>query len=342
MFRNIIRRKIDFYLNQSLNRSLYRTGITEAEEKLLSAIPSNLPDNISALDDSILFGSFDRPAIVELPLSVKFVFYGYKQATLIHGDEFYVSQLLQYIESIGLHGILSPFEFDSYSDNSLNGYSNIITKYKQARVGSGAWRGLLISYDINILALSWLSLTYNNHKALGYYLGYPGCCVEKFDENWTKAIKSDKGDLSIRAIEVSENIKRYWGTNIFTRYFGFEFIQHFPCSLSCENSIAIGKAYEQCLEIYEPETLQQYKSFLKGAVVADKEHGVLLIPDSLFTQTTEDEYLVTYSPDKIFTSNPASPLFAAAAGTSEFIYRKSSGTVEINKNSYAGLLTEFV
>jgi hypothetical protein len=95
----------------------------------------------------------------------------------------------------------------------------------------------------------------SNHDELGKLLGYPECCIQAFNERWANGyidpIWQQAESTSLQYVKRSnENLIKFkpdlpWQTSNDMRYIGVKIIPHIPCSCDCEESIRVGKEWEQ-------------------------------------------------------------------------------------------------
>lgn len=112
--------------------------------------------------------------------------------------------------------------------------------------------------------------------SLGILLGYPKCCVEAY----TKWLHSNNATdpISIIATEAEflTEIKTITFPNPFTRYIGSGLFSHFPCSLSCDQTILIANKTLSSLRVNFPETASMIESFEKALVLFKLGKGVCM------------------------------------------------------------------
>lgn len=94
--------------------------------------------------------------------------------------------------------------------------------------------------EMSALLASYYELT-KNHKELGKLLGYPECCINFFNQNFTYENTNP---------EINSNNPL---TNISHRHEDIVIISHFPCSENCYETIKIAKRYMKILKQVAPE-----------------------------------------------------------------------------------------
>jgi hypothetical protein len=69
-----------------------------------------------------------------------------------------------------------------------------------------------------------------------------------------------------------------WAANIFARYFGWEVIQHFPCSWDCAATASLARRYFSILSHYWPRDMQEISEYLSSPLLVTASHGYVLFP----------------------------------------------------------------
>lgn len=213
---------------------------------------------------------------------------GAKPLVLMHGDERNLTALANCARQRSYFTLLGPHQFLPQHDSCKGGYSNRMTSVSSAHAGSGAWRGLLISPDEQTVLVAWLCLLFGWEKFLGRLLGYPRCCCEAFENRWPAASSFHEGDMGLMLLSQSEPetgpeagegiYKLDWTVNIFARYFGWEIIQHFPCSWDCAATASLARRYLSILSHYWPEDMRQIHRYLSSPLLVTASHGYGLFP----------------------------------------------------------------
>jgi hypothetical protein len=335
--------RIVYSSSNKASAAKFASAISSVDPQYLShrGISLSFPDYRVSTNKDILFG--ERSMItgkISVPLSVKWVFYGVKPMTLIYGNEQELRSYFSWAVNNKLSALFLPFEFDPETDRSLNGYSNTISYYRAAKTGSGAWRGLLISNDLNLMSLGWIALTFGCDHLLGKLLGYPDCCIDAFDKNWQKAYKYTRGDLSMLSLKQSNEVFHPWSLNIFSRYLGFEFIQHFPCKLNCAASIKLAMKFESCLRYYEPDVLKEYMRHLNTTVLVHKKYGVFFLRIQKVIEK-HSTFTIWYDNSSITASGSPSLLLHEIQNSGSFRYDLIENKIYFDKASFPGLVSVF-
>ncbi|MBW2996002.1 hypothetical protein KY332_01745 [Candidatus Woesearchaeota archaeon] len=91
----------------------------------------------------------------------------------------------------------------------------------------------------------------DNHRELGFDLGYPECCVEFFAEKWEERSRLDN-DYIFPALHNSDGFRFSFHTNILKRSKDVTLLNHFPHSFQCEESIELAKRHLKMLMELEP------------------------------------------------------------------------------------------
>jgi len=109
---------------------------------------------------------------------------------------------------------------------------------------------IYISKDEEKAMLANIHETENNYKELGILLGYPPCCIDFFIKHQPEQSK-DKNDYTDPVLENSEGYEFPFQNNIFLRDFDITLLNHFPCSLNCQNSLELAKSHLNILRKYD-------------------------------------------------------------------------------------------
>lgn len=131
-----------------------------------------------------------------------------------------------------------------------------------------------------------------DHEIIGELLGFPSCCAKNFvdkwaegffDPVWQSAIGTKTGRVvKDRVVEVEGHIH----TNQMLRYFGFRTTSHFPCSLDCEATIAIGEVWLEVMREIDPEATSYLIEILEKPLIWSCLHGIATIETPEFTGIT--------------------------------------------------------
>ena len=298
-----------------------------------------LPHGLSWSAESLL-GLKEIGVHFQIPLSVRLVVYGVKPLALVHGKELELTGLLRWAQSNGLSGLLSPTEFRTHQDRSLNGYSNLLTDPRLPTPGSNADRGLLISSDGKYLVWAWQALLFGWDELLGKLLGYPDCCVEAFKRNWPVAVEEANGELGKFTIENSEKLKANWRMNIFGRYWGYELLNHFPCQLACAPSLVLAERYTHFLERYEPDFLEEIRLFLSHPVIVKDPFEVFAVREGVLKKR-KNKITLEYLPENVLFSNPDSKERSKFDKHRSLSFYPGDHTIKWEKEHFFGTLVDF-
>lgn len=100
--------------------------------------------------------------------------------------------------------------------------------------------------------------------SFGELLGYPKCCLCAYDANAEK-VRKNNIDFTALAIDSLQPAPFYVNTLI--RYFRYAFIQHFPCSIECNESLETGKTLYNLLLNKYPHIAHEFKQHLASFVI---------------------------------------------------------------------------
>ena len=109
-----------------------------------------------------------------------------------------------------------------------------------------------------------------NHKELGLLLGYPLCCIDFFVKHKEEQ-SLGKNDYIEPVMKNSEGCIFQFYTNIFKRDFDITLLNHFPCSLKCENSIDLAKKHLEIIKKYDAEMAEFFIERLKCRINAGND-----------------------------------------------------------------------
>jgi len=116
----------------------------------------------------------------------------------------------------------------------------------------------------------------NKHKELGILLGYPRCCSEFFENNFSEESKK-QNDFTLRTLKNSDGFQFPFYTNIAVRHFDLALLSHFPCCFNCEGSIKIANIHLEAVRKYDKQSAEIIEGMLKGAVIYTETKGVFLL-----------------------------------------------------------------
>lgn len=132
-----------------------------------------------------------------------------------------------------------------------------------------------------------------DHVTIGELLGFPRCCCDKFNEWWPTYIDPvyQAAEVSPHEIFEEENYKGlkvtpHIATHQMMRYVGFRLCSHFPCSLDCEASIEIGKAWRQVMRSIDPKGYEYFERVISLPGEWTCLHGIAQVETPHFTIIT--------------------------------------------------------
>ena len=277
-------------------------------------VPALLSPPMSAvsvcIDDASLLGPIawrtetDKALLRQTQL--RLLLAGAKPLALIHGSEQSLTALATWMRARGYYTLLGPHEFLPQHDSCKGGYSNRMTKVTSARAGSGAWRGLLVAPDEQTVLMAWLCQLFGWESFLGRLLGYPSCCCKAFEDRWPIAASNHEGDVGLMLLKESESRPEAapavhnlsWTTNIFSRYFGWEIIQHFPCRLDCPATTNLARRYFAVLTHYWPAEAQEILRNLASPLLVIPNHGYSLFRGGRVVREDTGTSLI-YDPEQV-------------------------------------------
>ena len=119
-----------------------------------------------------------------------------------------------------------------------------------------------------------------NHKQLGLALGYPECCCDFFEKNFSEA----KTDLTLESLKNSDGMKFPFLNNIAARDFDISLLSHFPHSFQCKESEKIADNYLKILEKTNKNIAKSFADTLKCGVLYTETDGVFLLRNYKYEQ----------------------------------------------------------
>ena len=181
-----------------------------------------------------------------------------------------LKSILNFLDSLKLVYKISNFKVKKmdkgyYSDKSIKIHKN------------SKDNGYFFVYVSKEKRLASKALTYedkNMHLELGMSLGYPKCCCEFFQKNFSP----ENYDLTINSLEKSEGYEFPFYTNITARHFDVSILNHFPCNFKCDLSIKLSQQYLKIIEKNSTHISSFFQRMLKNVVIYTKQ-GVFLLND---------------------------------------------------------------
>lgn len=113
----------------------------------------------------------------------------------------------------------------------------------------------------------------NNHFELGLLLGYPECCCEFFERNFSEK----NTDLTLKVLENSDGYKFEFCNNIAARHFDVSLLSHFPHSFECEPSAEIAKNNLKMIKKHSKQLAAIFSGILQSAIIYTTEEGIFLL-----------------------------------------------------------------
>ena len=113
----------------------------------------------------------------------------------------------------------------------------------------------------------------NNHKKFGMLLGYPECCCDFFEENFSEK----NADLTLKILENSNGCEFQYYNNIAARHFDISLLSHFPHDFHCEESTKIAKNNLKIIKKYSEEISSLFSSILQSAVIYTMKEGIFIL-----------------------------------------------------------------
>ena len=194
--------------------------------------------------------------------------------------------LLEGIKPVVRHGFYSNEILRIYRFCSENGLFLVKSPYKvviiDAKEGSYSNKGIkvhpdderegmlfvYISKDERKAILANAHETEGNHRELGTLLGYPQCCIDFFTQHEPEERKANN-DYVKPILNNSEGFEFPFQNNIFIRDFDITLLNHFPCSLNCQNSLELAKKHLDVLRKYDISLANQFIGRLRNKIDVD-------------------------------------------------------------------------
>jgi len=175
-------------------------------------------------------------------------------------------KIYQFCQEKGLFLIRSPYKV-VLVDVEDGSYSN-----KGIKVPLNDPRdGMLFAYiskDEKKALLANAHETENNHKELGILLGYPQCCIDFYTKHEPEESKINN-NFTKPILDNSKGFEFPFQNNIFIRDFDITLLNHFPCSLNCQNSLELAKKHLLILQKYDISLANHFVERLKNKIDVD-------------------------------------------------------------------------
>ena len=123
------------------------------------------------------------------------------------------------------------------------------------------------------MALAKLAEEDNNHRGIGESLGYPKCCCDFFEKNFSK----DAADLTLKVLDDSEGCQFPFYNNIAARHFDVALLSHFPHSFNCAASSEIAKSSLELIRKENGQLADTFSRILSSVVVYSSNEGIFLL-----------------------------------------------------------------
>jgi hypothetical protein len=127
---------------------------------------------------------------------------------------------------------------------------------------------IYISKDEEKAMLANIHETENNHRELGILLGYPLCCIDFFIKHEPEQSR-EKNDYIKPILENTEGYEFPFQNNIFIKDFDITLLNHFPCSLNCQNSLELAKTHLNIIRKYDSNLAAYFINRLKRKIDID-------------------------------------------------------------------------
>ena len=179
------------------------------------------------------------------------VSHGVKRAArfVIHTDE--VAEHYEAAHSLGLIARRAP-----YTLTSIGSDANYLIR------GEGDYTVLVVARDDPSFVLD----LEGDHRALGALLGYPACCVDHFcvSEVYGHALR-DHGTSHAEHLALAASAFKtapFWMNTL--KRDEHVLLSHLPCSLTCEESIHLGRKRARLLRSIDPYWFESVRRVLSG------------------------------------------------------------------------------
>ena len=206
-------------------------------------------------------------------MEILYVLEDVKPAARLIVEEEKANATIKFLEQNGLKTAKSNFKIQTFTDENKH-YSNKGIKIPENSQIKGQFF-VYISKKKELAEKAKSAEQDNNHKELGNLLGYPDCCIEFFEKNFSEA----STDLTLKTLENSSDFKFPFYTNIGARNMDLELINHFPCNFNCKSSIEIAKKNLEIIRKHSEEFSRIFEGMLKAAILYTKDKGIFMLRD---------------------------------------------------------------
>lgn len=162
-----------------------------------------------------------------------------------------VNDLIKIIHCLPVHYCFSNYIFSSNIDKKINDFQNVISSIYNldTYLNEDIDIHIYFSNKQNTLKKSYILDQTDNSATL---FKTPKCCQEFFAKKWEYSVKKYQGDLSRVYFEKSKKniVIENLLYNPIPMYYGLGFCWHFPCSLTCKNTIKVINKRIQVLNKY--------------------------------------------------------------------------------------------
>jgi hypothetical protein len=132
------------------------------------------------------------------------------------------------------------------------------------------------------------------HGPIGKLLGYPDCCTGKFTAMWETgnydgmfeiARNTPGSTIAEDSMSITcnvEDVEEYYIISPLLRYFGMRAINHFPCSLRCDESLRVANKYIDLMYELDHDATEWLVHILGTVESWDSFRGVVEIQTKYF------------------------------------------------------------
>ncbi len=204
---------------------------------------------------------------------------GYRRAAIIHIGENDYKEMTDKMNRDGL--IFTPFLKSGY-------YKGFSHQHKPVRPGDRYfWYGSLTkSYKDGQEFKKANEIS--DHLAYGEFLGYPKCCANYFNDNFSK-------NYDPIWLELEGEVTGYPEANPLIRYFGVRITSHFSCSPTCEETRKVGQDWLSVMRGIDPDLTNELYDLLSQKMRWSSYHGVVEVETPYFVGVTHTHPLIEKS-----------------------------------------------